>query len=213
MTTLSNFAEHTSIRLTIMQNVPGATAAPMGLENHIAKTTRKKGTTPKMRRLIALLTLSLVIITGCGPQPSWEFLGATPDQSIVFYYDASSITRERNIVSLWELSDYPDGHTSSSGVSFHSKKEQNQYDCNSKTFRLGKVVYFDGNMGSGQVIALSANHTGWIAAPPDGIWLDKMEIACQMPHSDGEQHRPLKTNVTIEAHLGQPRSFDKALVG
>jgi Surface-adhesin protein E len=204
VTILADLAERTPIFFTIIAAAPGDSAAPTGPASYCSQ---------KMRRLIALLTLPLVIITACKQEPSWEFLGASADQSIDFYYDASSITRELNVVSLWELSDYPDGHTSSSGVSFHSKKEQNQYDCNAKTFRLGEVVYFDGNMGSGHVIASMANHTGWIAAPPGGLWMDKMEIACQMPHSEGARRRPLKMHDTIEAHVGAPRSFDRATAG
>jgi len=136
-----------------------------------------------MRRIVAL-ALPLLLASACGPQSHWTLLGVTPDESIAFYYDPSSIHRERGIASIWELADYPEGHRSRSGMSFRSKKEQTRYDCEAATFSLGTVLYFDGNMGSGNVISLDNTSTAWIHAPPDSVWAGKLQIACGAHHSD-----------------------------
>ena len=143
-----------------------------------------------MRRLIPALAISLAFAAGCARTPAWKLLGATPDESIVFYYDPSSIQRDRDIASVWELADYPDGHTSRSGVSFRSKKEQNRYDCKAETFSLGTAVYFDGNMASGRVISSDTTSTEWIPAPADSVWAGKMEVACHLEHHRAQRRAP-----------------------
>jgi hypothetical protein len=147
-----------------------------------------------MRRwLIAALMLPLGLASGCGQEPAWKLLGASVDDSIVFYYDPSSITRERDIASVWELADYPTGHTSRAGIFFRSKKEQTRYDCATETFSLGAAVYFDGNMGSGNVISSDTTHTDWIQAPPDSVWAGKWEIACRAKYSEHRAPQSLTT--------------------
>jgi hypothetical protein len=131
---------------------------------------------------------SLVLVAGCGHQPGWTLLGASPDDSIFFYYDPSTIRRERDIASVWELSDYPTGHTSNFGVAFRSKKELNRYNCRSETFSLGMAIYFDGNMGSGNLVASNRASSGWIPAPPATVWDGKMKIACEERAMDRGLH-------------------------
>jgi hypothetical protein len=143
-----------------------------------------------MRRLILALALSLTLTTGCARAPAWKLLGATVDQSIVFYYDPSTIQRDRDIASVWELADYPSGHTSRSGVAFRSKKEQNRYDCKAETFSLGTAVYFDGNMASGNIISSDNTSTEWIPAPADSVWAGKMEVACHLEHHRAQRRAP-----------------------
>src|SRR5262249_32101715 len=131
-----------------------------------------------MRRLILALALFLTLTTGCARPPAWKLLGATVDESIVFYYDPSTIQRDRDIATAWERPASPSGNTSRSGVSFRPKKEQNRYNCKAETFSLGTAVYFDGNMASGNVISSDNTRTEWIPAPADSVWAGKMEVAC-----------------------------------
>jgi len=139
-----------------------------------------------MRRLAALV-LAVALTSACGPQSRWTLLGVSPDESIAYYYDPSSIRKERGIASIWELADYPEGHTSRSGV---SKKEQTRYNCEAATFSLGTALYFDGNMGSGHLISLDNTSTAWIHAPPDSFWAGKLEIACGAQHGAGRPREP-----------------------
>ena len=159
-----------------------------------------------MRRLIPALAISLAFAAGCARTPAWKLLGATPDESIVFYYDPSTLQRERDIASIWELADYPSGHTAKSGVSFRSKKEQTRYDCKAAAFSLGTAVYFDGNMGSGNVISSDTTSTEWIPAPPDSVWAGKMEIACQLEHRSVKRPAPVTPVGTIVSNTATPES-------
>ena len=127
------------------------------------------------RMLLGLMWL----VTATAACAEWTGAGATFKS--ILYVDLATIRRNGNFVKMWELGDCKAEQTSRSRAreSYLSEKSQSEYDCDEERVRLLGFSWFDGKMGSGNVVYTDSD-TGdkWRPVQPGSIGEALWKIAC-----------------------------------
>ena len=95
------------------------------------------------------------------------------------YVDPDTISREGNLVTMWQLVDFkwmqgnPRGPTR-----FLSTETRKQFDCTEKHLRLLAFTEFSRRMGTGIAADGYVDKGNWIPVEPDSINQALWEVAC-----------------------------------
>ena len=95
------------------------------------------------------------------------------------YVDPDSISREGNLVTIWQLIDFKwmQGNPRSP-TRFLSTKTQKQFDCAEARTRLLRVTDFWGIMGTGEPAEAYVENGNWIPVEPESMNQALWEVAC-----------------------------------
>ena len=85
--------------------------------------------------------------------------------------------REGDLVKMEILFDFTTIQTNA-GISYLSAKAQMEYDCAEQRFRGLAVMYFSGNMGSGNLLDRSSGKGKWLPVSPSSIDQTLWKVAC-----------------------------------
>ena len=101
------------------------------------------------------------------------------------YVDPSSIHRQGNLVTLWQLIDFTwmQGNAGMGPLGFGphrflSTKTQKQFDCRGKRVRLLAFTEFSRHMGTGMPSNGYVDPDNWIPVEPDSINEALWEVSC-----------------------------------
>lgn len=96
---------------------------------------------------------------------AWTRIGETPE--VTLYVNRNSIEKADRIRKVWEMQDLR--NADADGV--RSRRYLNEYDCEYKMHRVGRMTSYAGPKMSGQVVA-TVNEMGyWRKIPPDGVFV------------------------------------------
>jgi surface-adhesin protein E len=122
--------------------------------------------------LIILLSLS------CSPVfAEWVSVGGKVEGGMGAYADPATMRREGDLVKMEVLFDFKTIQTKA-GVSYLSAKAQMEYDCLEQRFEGHAVMYFSGNMGSGNLVDRSSGKGKWLPVSPGSLDQALWKFAC-----------------------------------
>jgi len=117
-----------------------------------------------MKKLFFLL---LLISTSSYGQ-LWETV-VESETNTVYSIDSSSVKREGDIVTYWELVDYKTPLKSGNLVVVSSKSKVIQ-DCKNNRFKVSDLIDYDGHNGMGNVVNVTmVSVTDWYKGTPDSV--------------------------------------------
>ena len=123
---------------------------------------------------INLLGAATALIMAATPAfaVDWVYV-TTGENGSDFYYDADTIQRSGNRVTVWEKEDASRNKT----VKYREQKTQSQFSCSDRTYRLLSFVtyYPDGKRNS---YSLDTYEQTVEAIPPDTIGETRLEAVC-----------------------------------
>ena len=110
-----------------------------------------------MNRLVTLIAL-LFSINVYGQL--WESV-VESESNTIYSYDPSSVMRDGDMVTYWEMADYKTPLKSGNLVVVSSKSKVIQ-DCTNNRFRVSDLVDYDGHNGNGNIVNVTmVSVTGW----------------------------------------------------
>ena len=106
------------------------------------------------------LLLLLLIVSNSSYGQLWEPVVESDDGS-VYSYDPTTVKREGDIVTYWELSDFSkplkSGH-----LMVTSSKSKIIQDCKNNRYKVGDLMDYDGHKGTGNIINVAmVTETNW----------------------------------------------------
>jgi len=127
-----------------------------------------------MKRL--LLTI-LLFLSGNPAYANWVAVGGKVEAGMGAYADPVTMRREGDLVKMEVLFDFKTSQTKA-GVSYSSANAQMEYDCAEQRFRGLAVMYFSGNMGSGNLLDRSSGKGKWLPVSPGSLDQTLWKVAC-----------------------------------
>ena len=128
-----------------------------------------------MKRLLFVLLMMTCSVSWA----EWELADWT-DEFFV-YLDKSSIRKNRNIVKMWIMKEYPSVQTNPFARRYQSEKSYHVFDCQAETLAIMTIIQYSGSMGSGSVV-FSGNRTEreleWRPIVPQSGGQLQWQIAC-----------------------------------
>ena len=107
-----------------------------------------------------LLMVSLLFISVNTFGQLWEPVVENDDGS-VYSYDPTTVKREGDIVTYWELSDYSKPLKSGYSMVTSSKSKIIQ-DCKNNRYKVGDLIDYDGHKGTGNIVNVAmVTETNW----------------------------------------------------
>ena len=123
---------------------------------------------------INMLVAATALVMAAAPAfaVDWVYV-TTGENDSDFYYDAGTIQRSGNRVTVWEKEDASRNKT----VKYREQKIQSQFSCSDRTYRLLSFVtyYPDGKRNS---YSLDTYEQKVEAIPPDTIGETRLEAVC-----------------------------------
>jgi hypothetical protein len=127
-----------------------------------------------MKRL--LLTI-LLFLSGNPAYANWVAVGGKVEAEMGAYADPVTMRREGDLVKMEVLFDFKTRQTKA-GVSYSSANAQMEYDCAEQRFRGLAVMYFSGNIGSGNFLDRSSGKVKWLPVSPGSLDQTLWKVAC-----------------------------------
>jgi len=82
-----------------------------------------------------------------------------------FYIEMDTLTREKNISTVWVLADYKKINE----FKDLSHRKLSQFNCQTKQFRFIQSIYYQGHNGNGKVTGTSQEVSSWQYISPNSI--------------------------------------------
>lgn len=127
-----------------------------------------------MKRL--LLTI-LLFLSSNPAYANWVAVGGKVEAGMGAYADLVTMRREGDLVKMEVLFDFKTRQTKA-GVSYSSANAQMEYDCAEQRFRGLAVMYFSGNMGSGNLLDRDSGKGKWLPVSPGSLDQTLWKVAC-----------------------------------
>lgn len=124
-----------------------------------------------MTKPIKALLLALLFVTGSA-SAEWVQYFFVPQARITIYYDPSTLRKNKNLFTVWEIVDLKDP-----SASFKSARIKMEYDCVGERFRRLSGTYHSENMGKGLVLG-EIKLESWQDAAPTTAPRDMLVSEC-----------------------------------
>ena len=125
-----------------------------------------------MKKLLLILILALVSTDAMA-----KWTAVVESESYTQYADFTTISKEGNVVKMWDLLDFKTVHDAA-GYKHLSQQLQREYDCKKEQSRLLTFTLFSKNMGTGKVLRVFSTPDKWepvqLGSIGEVLWL----IAC-----------------------------------
>ena len=128
-----------------------------------------------MKRLLIFIGISLSL-TAYGQ--AWEPIVESETQ-VEYSYDPSSVKREGNSVTYWELSDYKNPLRDGNLIimSIASKVVQ---DCKNSRYKVTDMIQYDGHKGMGNVVnVVMSTQTNWYTSVSESVNSAMQQLVCK----------------------------------
>jgi hypothetical protein len=129
-----------------------------------------------MKKIILIIALTFV---SSAAMAEWTFVSnmSLASGKAKKYIDIQSIIKKGNLVTVWELDDYINARYAE-GIRYRSGKVQTEYNCSTRTYRMGYMVIYSEPMGKGRVLYQGYSNSKAIPVIPDTVSMATLEIAC-----------------------------------
>jgi len=124
-----------------------------------------------------LLLITLLVLSSGPAYAEWVAVGGKVEAGMGAYADPVTMRREGDLVKMEVLFDFKTRQTKA-GVSYSSANAQMEYDCAEQRFRGLAVMYFSGNMGSGNLLDRSSGKGKWLPVSPGSLDQTLWKVAC-----------------------------------
>ena len=128
-----------------------------------------------MKRLLIFIGISLSL-NAYGQ--AWEPIVESETQ-VEYSYDPSSVKREGNSVTYWELSDYKNPLRDGNLIimSIASKVVQ---DCKNSRYKVTDMIQYDGHKGMGNVVnVVMSTQTNWYTSVSESVNSAMQQLVCK----------------------------------
>jgi hypothetical protein len=115
-------------------------------------------------RVIGLVCLSLWAAWVPNTAQAWTRIGES--EEVTLYVNRNNIEKEDTVRRVWEMQDLK--KSDAQGV--QSRRYLNEYDCNYKMHRLGKMTSYSGPKMTGQKLFDVDEMGYWRKIPPNGVF-------------------------------------------
>lgn len=134
----------------------------------------------KVRRFAIKQPLVVLCLVCYGAPAYGEWTIVSESTGMHAYLDMGTAHRQGNLVTMWQLLDYPTPQNVG-GRTYLSSKVQKEYDCVEQRFRILALTYFSDHMGGGTAIAIvTPSDKPWLPVQPDSLGKQLWEFACKM---------------------------------
>ena len=124
-----------------------------------------------MKKTFLLIFLSLFFTNSTFA----DWVRGSATKSNIFYYDKNSIVKDGEITYIWILVD----EKKVGDYGQLSNKAYLPIKCKLKHFQIVQLIYYSGNMGTGNILERIDNpDIKWIAAPPNSAWEGLLKRVC-----------------------------------
>jgi len=123
-----------------------------------------------------LLLITLLVLSSGPAYAEWMSLGAS-DSGTTVYADTATIRRDGDLVKMSVLFDFKTIQTKAD-VSYSSANAQMEYDCAEQRFEGLAVMYFSGNMGTGNLLDRSSGKGKRLRVSPGSLDHALWKLAC-----------------------------------
>jgi len=124
-----------------------------------------------------LLLIILLFLSSSPAYADWVAVGGKLEEGMGAYADPAIMRREGDLVKMEVLFDFKTIQTNAS-ISYLSAKAQMEYDCAEQRFRGFTVMYFSGNMGSGNLLDRNSGKGKWLPVSPGSLDQTLWKVAC-----------------------------------
>ena len=124
-----------------------------------------------------LLLITLLLLSSSPAYAEWVEVDRNDQAGVTVYVDPDTIRHEGDLVKMWELFDHKATQTIGVGL-FMSRKDQCEYDCSKKRYRVLTFTQFSGNMGSGKVGYSNSDGNNWTPVEPESAAQGLWKVAC-----------------------------------
>lgn len=132
-----------------------------------------KITSIKLFFFVILLTIST------SSMADWEYLETSADNSATFYYEPTSIKKQKNIITLFQLTDFRQLQ-SQGNYNFYSIIRQTKTDCKKNMSTTSYVVIYSGHLGEGNVLMSKSNKQAeWSLIIPQTLAETVQKLVCK----------------------------------
>jgi hypothetical protein len=129
-----------------------------------------------MKRL--LLIIIFLVLDGGPAIAEWAEVGFSKSYGgYTVYADPSTIRHRSGLAKMWALYNYMTVRTDA-GVSYLSRRTQQQYDCAGARYRFLSETYFSGDMGRGDEVYTNSYERKWEPVAPASVGHALWELAC-----------------------------------
>jgi surface-adhesin protein E len=126
------------------------------------------------------LLITLPVLSSGPAYAEWMWVSANNQVGLTIYVDPDTISRNGDLVKLWQLYDYKAVQTVGSDA-FLSSKAQRQFDCVKQRTRLLAFTHFTGNMGSGNRVFSDLDESEWRPVASGSVGQSMWKVACGKP--------------------------------
>lgn len=128
-----------------------------------------------MKKLIPFFMMS---ISSLVYSQVWEPL-VESENGTKYSYDSSSVKREGDIVTYWELVDYKIP-LKSKNLTVTSSKTKIIQDCKNNRFKVSDLIDYDSHEGMGKIVNIEiVRQTNWYENKPESINDVFRELVCK----------------------------------
>jgi hypothetical protein len=129
-----------------------------------------------MKRLLLII---IFLVLNSGPAiAEWAEIGFSKSYGgYTIYADPSTIRHRSGLVKMGALYNYRTVQTDA-GLSYLSRRTQQQYDCAEARYRFLSETYFSGNMGSGDEVYTNSYERKWEPVAPASVGQALWKLAC-----------------------------------
>jgi hypothetical protein len=120
--------------------------------------------------------ITLLVMCSTPAFAEWVKHG-TAESGTTVYADPDTIRRKGDLVKMEVLFDFKTIQTKA-GASYLSAKAQMEYDCAEQRFEGLAVMYFSGNIGSGNLLVRSSGIGKWLPVSRGSLDQTLWEVAC-----------------------------------
>ncbi len=127
-----------------------------------------------------LLLIALLVLSRGPVYAEWVAIEKNHQLSELqtVYVDPTTIRREGNLVTMWQLTDFMWTQGGLIGRRFLSTKTHKQFDCAEKRVRLLGFTEFSRRMGTGILAAGYVDEGTWLPVEPESMNQTLWEVAC-----------------------------------
>ena len=98
-----------------------------------------------------IILFFMAILFSSSAAAEWTLMGNNGEQGVEIFVNKESITKDKNLVTIWTLIDY-ESPRSVDGKNQLSTKSLDEYDCQNEQYRTLNLYWYSGNKGEGKIV-------------------------------------------------------------
>ena len=119
----------------------------------------------------------LLAVGSASATAAWVPVGGNQNGTI--YADPVTVSKEGDMVSIWDLLDFKSVQLTTLGKPYLSQTSHHKLDCKEKRGRALEIILYSGNAESGEVIYRDVSAGEWELSKPETVLQILWDFACE----------------------------------